>query len=165
MTSRICVNAASPRTANPRAGVPSACHGQCLCSMVWSGYSNWPPRSTTMTMLTKRHWWSNVNHDGNNGNGGDSDGDGNGDCVGNGNDAAAANDGNNVDEEDGGNSRMAIGQWQLDNNNGMTRMWWQWVASNMQNTCKCCVTYPRQQSNNADSLERSGLVQLLRLAK
>ena len=37
-------------------------------------------------------------------------------------------------------------------------------GSDMQNTCKCCATHPRQQSTNVDSLGRSGLVQLLRLA-
>ncbi len=37
-------------------------------------------------------------------------------------------------------------------------------GSNMQNTCKCCATHPRQQSTSVDSLGRSGLVQLLRLA-
>jgi hypothetical protein len=37
-------------------------------------------------------------------------------------------------------------------------------GSNMQNACKCCATHPRQQSTNVDSLGRSGLVQLLRLA-
>ncbi len=34
----------------------------------------------------------------------------------------------------------------------------------MQNACKCCATHPRQQSTYVDSLGRSGLVQLLRLA-
>ncbi len=37
-------------------------------------------------------------------------------------------------------------------------------GSDMQNACKCCATHPRQQSTNVDSLGRSGLVQLLRLA-
>jgi hypothetical protein len=37
-------------------------------------------------------------------------------------------------------------------------------GSDMQNAYKCCTTHPRQQSSNVDSLGRSGLVRLLRLA-
>ncbi len=33
-------------------------------------------------------------------------------------------------------------------------MWWRWVASNMQNACKCYPTNLRQQSTNVDSLGR-----------
>ncbi len=54
---------------------------------------------------------------------------------------------------------MAIGQQRWDDNDVMAM-----GGSNMQNTCKCCATHPRQQSTNVDSLGRSGLVQLLRLA-
>ncbi len=63
-----------------------------------------PPISTTMT---KQRQLSNVDNDSSDGNGGDGDSDGDGD--GDGNNAAAAADGNNVDEDNGGNSRTAIG--------------------------------------------------------
>ncbi len=63
----------------------------------------------------------NDNDDGN-GNGRDSDGNGNGNGNGNSNDAAATAVGDTVDEEDCGALRTAIGQRQLDNNNGMMTM-------------------------------------------
>jgi hypothetical protein len=68
-----------------------------------------------------------VDDDGNDGDDGDdgdgdSNGDGNGDDNSNGNDAAAATDGNNVNEDESGNSRMTIRRWQLDNNKGTTTM-------------------------------------------
>jgi hypothetical protein len=53
---------------------------------------------------------------------------------------------------------MAIGQRQLDDNNGMTSMRWRWAASDMQNVCKCCVIHPKQQSTNVDSLGWSSQV-------
>ncbi len=70
-----------------------------------------------MTMM-KRCWQSNIDDDGDDGNGGDGNGDGNG--KGNSNDAAAATNSDDVDDNDGGNLRMAIGQWRLDDNNGTT---------------------------------------------
>jgi hypothetical protein len=88
-----------------------------------------------------------------NGNG-DSDGDGDGDSDGNGNDAAAATDGNNVDGDNGGVLRTTIGRRRLDDNNGTTKMRWQWAASNLQNACKCCAIHPKQRSTNVDSLGR-----------
>jgi hypothetical protein len=103
MTSGTRVNTPNPRAANPRLGAPSACHGQSLCGVVWPSSSDWLQRSMTMTMLTKQCQQSNIDNDGNNGDGGDSNGNGNS------NDAAAANNGYNVDE-DGGDSRMAIKQ-------------------------------------------------------
>jgi hypothetical protein len=130
--------------------------------MVWSSSSDWPPRRTTTTVLMKQHQQSNVNNDGNNGDG--KKGNGNSDSNGNWDDAAATNNSYDVDEDNGGNLRTAIGQWQLDNDDGTTPMRWQWLASNMQIACKCCATHPRQQSTNVDSLGRSGLVQLLELA-
>ncbi len=54
---------------------------------------------------------------------------------------------------------MAIRQQQWDDNDVIAM-----GGSNMQNACKCCATHPRQQSTNVESLGRSGLVQLLRLA-
>ncbi len=88
-----------------------------------------------------------VNNDGNEGDDGDGndDGDGDGNSNGDGDDAAAAANGSDVNEDDSGNSRTMIGQWQLDDNNGTTTMRWQCAASNMQNTCKCCAIH---QSNN-----------------
>ncbi len=67
-----------------------------------------------------------VDNNGNGGNGKDGNGDGNsdGNGDGNGNDAPAAINGNNVDEDNSGNSRTLIGQWQLDNNNRTTTMRW-----------------------------------------
>ncbi len=50
-------------------------------------------------------------------------GNGKGNCNGNSN-------GNGKGKGDG-SSRMAIGWWQLDDNNGTTTMWWQWAARNM----------------------------------
>ncbi len=82
-----------------------------------------------------------LDNDGNEGDGGDGDGNG----KGNGDDATANADGNDVNEEDSGNSRTTIGQRQLDDDNGTTTMRWQWVASGMQNACKCCAIH---QSNN-----------------
>jgi hypothetical protein len=63
-----------------------------------------------------------VDNDGDDGNGRDSNGNGNGDNDGNGNDAGATANGSDVKEDNGGNSRTAIGQRQLDNENGMTTM-------------------------------------------
>jgi hypothetical protein len=51
----------------------------------------------------------------------DVDGDGEGD--GNGNDAAA-NDGDDVNEDNSGDLRTTIEQWQLDDNNRTTMMRW-----------------------------------------
>ncbi len=82
--------------------------------------------------------------DGGDGNG-DGDGDGNGDGNGNDNTAAAVTDGNNVNQDDSGNSRTAIGRRQLDDDNGMMAMRWRWAASDMQNACKSCTIH---QSNN-----------------
>jgi hypothetical protein len=70
-----------------------------------------------MTM-TKQHRRSSVNDDGNDGNGGDGDGNGNS----NGDDAAATADGNDVNDDNGSNLRMVIGQRQFNNNDGMTMM-------------------------------------------
>ncbi len=61
-----------------------------------------------------------VNDDGDDGYGGDgeggSDDNGDGDCDGDGDaDDAAAVDGEDVDEDNGGNSRMAIGRQRWDN--------------------------------------------------
>ncbi len=78
----------------------------------------------------------------------------NGNGNSNGDNAAAIANGNNVNDNDSGNSRMETRQWQLDNNDGTTTMWWQWAASNIQNACKYCATHPRQQSTNVDSLGR-----------
>jgi hypothetical protein len=75
--------------------------------------------------MTKQCWWSNVNDDGNDGNGGDGNGNSNGDGNSNGNDAAASANGYNVNEDNSGNLRTAIGWQQLDNDNGMTIMWLQ----------------------------------------
>jgi hypothetical protein len=63
-----------------------------------------------------------VDNDGNNGDGGDGNSDGNGNGNGNSNDAAAVVDGYDVDEDNGGNSRVAVGQRQLDDNDGTTMM-------------------------------------------
>ncbi len=56
------------------------------------------------------------------GKGRDGDSDSNSNCNGDGNDATAAADGNDVNEDNGGNLRMAIGQWLLDNDNGKITM-------------------------------------------
>ncbi len=85
---------------------------------------------------------SNDGIDGNAGNGGDSDGDTEG--SGNGDDAAAAADGNNVDEDDGGDLRTTIRRRQLDKDNGTATMRWSWVASDMQDACKCCIIHQKQ---------------------
>jgi hypothetical protein len=63
-----------------------------------------------------------VDDDGDNGDGGDGNGNGNGNSESNSNDAATVVVGVTVNEDNGGNLRMAIGQRQLDNNNGMTMM-------------------------------------------
>jgi hypothetical protein len=75
----------------------------------------------TITMLAKQRQQRDISNDGNDVSGGDSDGgsnsngkgngngNGNGNGDGNGNDAAAANNGYNVNE-DGGDLRMAIAQ-------------------------------------------------------
>jgi hypothetical protein len=65
-----------------------------------------------------------VNNDSGNGNGEDDNGNGNGNGDGNGDgaDAATAANSNNVDELNGRDLRKAIGQWQLDNNNGTAAM-------------------------------------------
>jgi hypothetical protein len=52
----------------------------------------------------------------------DGNSDGNGDGNSNSNDAAATANGYDVDEDDGGNLRMAIGRWQLNANNWTTTM-------------------------------------------
>ncbi len=129
--------------------------------------------------MTKRRWLSNVNnvgndsHVGDSNNNGNSDGDGGGDGnsnsggYGNSDDAAAAANGDNMGDKEGGYLRTAIGQWQLDKDNGMTMMLRQWAASNTQNACKHCTTHLRQQSTNVDSLgggdmkERQIVFQLL----
>ncbi len=49
---------------------------------------------------------------------------------------------------------MAIGQRRLEDDHGSTLMRWQWVASDMQNACKCCAIHPKQQSTSVDSLGR-----------
>ncbi len=72
------------------------------------------------TTMTKQCRQSGVNDDGNDGNGGDSGNDGNGE--GNGDDSAATADGDNVDDDDSGVSRTAIGRRRLDNNDGTTTM-------------------------------------------
>jgi hypothetical protein len=86
-----------------------------------------------------------LDNDGNEGDGGNGNGNCDGNGNGNGNDAAATTDGNNVNEDNSGDSRTMIGRWQLDDNNRTTRMRWQCATSNMQNTCKCCAIH---QSNN-----------------
>ncbi len=72
------------------------------------------------TAMTKQCHQSNVDGDGNNGDGGDSGNDGNGD--GDGDDATTAADGDNVDDNNSGISRMAIGQRRLDDDDGTTMM-------------------------------------------
>ncbi len=72
--------------------------------------------------ITKQGQQSNFADEGNNGKGGDDNGNGNSNSDGNGNDADAAANSNNVDDKCGSNSRMAFGQRQLDDNDGMTRM-------------------------------------------
>jgi hypothetical protein len=71
------------------------------------------------TMMKQRHQ-SDVNDDSNDGNGGDIGNDGDGD--GDGDDDTAAADGDDVDDNDSGVLRMAIGQRRLDDNNGTTTM-------------------------------------------
>jgi hypothetical protein len=58
-----------------------------------------------MTTMTKQRPQSNVDNDCNDGDGGDGNSDG--DSKGNGNDAAAATNSDDVDDNDGGNSRTA----------------------------------------------------------
>jgi hypothetical protein len=70
------------------------------------------------TKMTKQRRRCGVDNDGNDGDGRDSGNDGDGD--GDGDDSAAAADGDDVDDNDSVISRMAIGQWQLDDNDGMT---------------------------------------------
>ncbi len=70
--------------------------------------------------MTKQCPQSNVYDDGNDGNGGDSGNDGNGD--GDGDDAAATANGDNVNDNNSNVSRTAIGQWQLDDDNGTPMM-------------------------------------------
>jgi hypothetical protein len=72
-----------------------------------------------VTMM-KQRCRSNIDYDGNDGNGGDSGNDGNGD--GNGDDAMAAADGDDVNDDNSGVSRTAIGRRQLDDDNGTTTM-------------------------------------------
>ncbi len=86
-----------------------------------------------------------VGDDGNGGDGGDGNGNSDGGGDGNGDDATATAVGDDVDEDNHGNLRTTIGQRQLDNDDGMTMMRWQWAAGNMQNACKCCAIH---QSNN-----------------
>ncbi len=86
-----------------------------------------------------------IDNDGNGSDDGDGNSDSKGDGDGNGNDDATATNGKDVNEDNSGNSRTTIGQWQLDDNNGTMTMRWQWAAGNMQNTCKCCAIH---QSNN-----------------
>ena len=88
--------------------------------VVWSSSYDWPPKSTTMTTMTKQRCRSIVNNDGNDSDGGDSDGNGDGDS--NGVDADAAANGDDVDDDNSGILRTAIGQRQLDNNYGTTMM-------------------------------------------
>jgi hypothetical protein len=66
-----------------------------------------------------------INDDGDDGDGGDSNDNGKGNSKGNSNDAAAAAISGNVDEDDGGNLRTAIGQRGLDNDNGTMTILWQ----------------------------------------
>ncbi len=68
--------------------------------------------------MTKQCWQRDIDDDGNDGDGRDGDGDGNG--KGDGDDAAAATNSDDVNDDDGGNSRMAIGRRQLDVDNGTT---------------------------------------------
>jgi hypothetical protein len=91
-------------------------------------------------------------NDANDGNGGEGNGNGGGDTSSN--DAATTSDGNNVNEDNGGNSRTTIGRRRLDDNDGTPTMRWRWVASDMQNACKCCAIHPKQQSTSVDSLGR-----------
>jgi hypothetical protein len=86
------------------------------------------------TTMTKQHWQSNVDNDGDDGNGGDGDGDGNG--KGDSNDALAATDSDDVDDNNGSNSRTAIRRWHLDDNNG---------------TMKICVDDDGVDGNGGDS--------------
>ncbi len=72
------------------------------------------------TTMTKQRRQSGIDNDGNDGDGGDSGDDGNGD--GGGDNSAATADGDDVDDDDSGISRMAIGQWRLDNDDGTTSM-------------------------------------------
>jgi hypothetical protein len=88
--------------------------------VVWSGSFNWTPKSTTMTTITKQHCQSDGNNDGKGGNGRDRNGDGDG--KGSGDDVAATTNGNNVDDNNIGVLRMALGQRQLDDNNATTMM-------------------------------------------
>jgi hypothetical protein len=76
------------------------------------------------TTMTKQHQQSIVDNDGNDAKGGDSDGNdgGDGNGVGNGDDTTTAANGNNVNDDNGSNSRMEIGQQQLYNGNGTTTM-------------------------------------------
>jgi hypothetical protein len=73
-----------------------------------------------MMTMTKQHCQNDVKDDGNNGNGRDRDSNGNGN--GDGDNATTAANGNDVNDDDMGVSRTAIGQRQLDDNNGMTTM-------------------------------------------
>jgi hypothetical protein len=66
--------------------------------------------------LTKRRQQSNIANDSNNGNGRDRDRDGDG--KGDGNDSATTTNANKVNDDNGGNSRMVIGQRRLDKDNG-----------------------------------------------
>ncbi len=63
-----------------------------------------------------------IDDDGDNGNVRDGNGKCNGNGDGNSHDAASSAVGDTVDDNDGGNSRTAIGRRQLDNNNGTTTM-------------------------------------------
>jgi hypothetical protein len=87
--------------------------------VVWSSSSKWPPRSMTKTTMMKQQCRSDVNNYSNDGDGGDSNGDGDGDgdnngnsnCNGNsnGDDATTSTNGDNVDDNNSGISRTAIG--------------------------------------------------------
>jgi hypothetical protein len=70
--------------------------------------------------MTKQCQQSNINNDGNNKN--DGDGSNNSKGIGNNNDAATTANGYDVNENDSGDSRTAIGQRQLNDNDGATTM-------------------------------------------
>jgi hypothetical protein len=86
----------------------------------WSSSSNLPTKIMRMMTMTKQHCQSNVNNDGDDGDGGDSNGNFNDDS--NSDDADAAANSDDVDDNDSGVLRTAIGQRQLDNNDGTTMM-------------------------------------------
>jgi hypothetical protein len=127
-----CINDAGPRVADLKIRATSACHGQCLCCVVWSSFSHWLPRITTMTTMTKQRQRSEVDDDGNNSDGGDSDvdSDGNGDSDGDCDIAAAAANGNTLMMTTAafqdGSGTTGIGQQHWDNDGVRQQLWRPW---------------------------------------